>query len=471
MMENDGDLREKAYKIIKRKGDLFSVKFKNSDLDTLLHELDVYQAELESQNEELRIIEQDLIIANEKNQKLFNEAPFPYLLIDNNLSVVEANFLAQKFFNFAKSKKSRILFSTYIKEGEMKKFLDWIISKNYLQHFLELDLVNFDKKPNKFRLFLSDYSEKKNWYVLALRDIQEEFNLSNELKKRSLLLNEITQYQENMLMVYDENKSVIFLNDRFLEFFDSENVYDFIIKYGSICNTFIKEEGFFSLDTKIDFNWVDLLINSNKKDNIVLLNEKKTGKIKSFLVVISKSKTNNFICSFSEVTNISLQKSELEKRAFNDELTKIYNRAKFNDFLNEEFSFFKRQELDLSVIMFDIDFFKNINDNYGHDIGDDVLKQLCQIVNERLRESDIFARWGGEEFIILLKVCSKEDACNFAEILRKKIESSIFTNEIKLTCSFGVTSTQSEDSIKTFLKRVDSLLYKSKNSGRNHVSC
>ena len=148
--QNNLELRKKAYEIIQRKGSDISLKFENSDLKTLLHELDVYQAELEAQNEELRNKENDLIIANERNEKLFNEAPFPYLLLDNNLSVVEANFLAQGFFNFARSKKSKKLFSTYIKEGKMKEFLDWIISKAYENNYLELDLVNFNKKSNKF---------------------------------------------------------------------------------------------------------------------------------------------------------------------------------------------------------------------------------------------------------------------------------------------------------------------------------
>ena len=470
-MEENKELREKAYEIIKRKGEFFSLKFQHSDLKTLLHELDVYQAELEAQNEELRNKENDLIIANERNEKLFNEAPFPYLLLDNNLSVVEANFLAQGFFNFARSKKSKILFSTYIKEGKMKEFLDWIISKDYENNYLELDLVNFNKKSNKFKLFLKEYSEEKNWYLLALRDIQKEYDLTKELNKKNSLLSEITQNQENMLMVYDENKNLIFLNDRFLDFFGLENISDFRIKYGSVSNAFIKDEDFFSVDTKLGSNWLDLLINSKNKENIVLLNDKKNDDIKAFIINISKSKTNNFICSYSEITNISLEKRELEKRVYRDELTKIFNRAKFNDFLNTEFSFFKRQKLDLSIIMLDIDFFKDINDNHGHDIGDEVLKYLSQIVNERLRESDIFARWGGEEFVILLKSCPKEEAYRFADELRLKIQNTSFINNISVTCSFGVTSMLEEDSIKDFIKRVDTLLYTSKKNGRNRVTC
>ena len=153
------------------------------------------------------------------------------------------------------------------------------------------------------------------------------------------------------------------------------------------------------------------------------------------------------------------------------QLTKIFNRAKFDDFLNTEFSFFKRQKLDLSIIMLDIDFFKDINDNHGHDIGDEVLKYLSQIVNERLRESDIFARWGGEEFVILLKSCPKEEAYRFADELRLKIQNTSFINNISVTCSFGVTSMLEEDSIKDFIKRVDTLLYTSKKNGRNRVTC
>ena len=136
MPENNEQLREKAYEIIKRKGEVFSSKFESSDLKTLIHELDVYQAELEAQNEELRNKELALINANVKNQKLFNEAPFPYLLLDNSLVIIEANFLAQDFFNFTKSKKSTVLFSTYIKQGEMKKFLNWIVSNEYKNNYL-----------------------------------------------------------------------------------------------------------------------------------------------------------------------------------------------------------------------------------------------------------------------------------------------------------------------------------------------
>ena len=471
MPTDNDDLRERAYDIIKRKGDTFSRKFENSDLVTLLHELDVYQAELEAQNDELRKKEHDLEKLNEQNQKLFDDAPFPYLLLDNTLAVKEANFLAQNFFNFSKSKRQILIFSSFVKEGGMKQFLDWIVSNNYKNNYLELDLISFSKESNKFRLFLKDYSDEKGWYLLALRDIQHEVDLTNDLNQRNLLLNEITQNQENLIMVYDKNYKLIFLNDRFLEFYSSKDISEFQAKYSSIDCTFIKNEGFFSVDTKIDLHWTDMIINSVLKDNLVLLNEKKTDDVKAFIVSISRSKTDNIICSLSEVTNISLEKRKLEKRVFYDELTQIYNRAKFNDFLNTEFSFFKRQSLDLSIVMFDIDFFKDINDNYGHDVGDEVLKYLSEIVSSRLRESDIFARWGGEEFIILLKACSKEDACSFAQSLRHNIEEAIFVNNIKVTCSFGVTSMQEEDTIKTYLKRVDELLYKSKHNGRNCVSC
>ena len=471
MPENNEQLREKAYEIIKRKGEVFSSKFESSDLKTLIHELDVYQAELEAQNEELRNKELALINANVKNQKLFNEAPFPYLLLDNSLVIIEANFLAQDFFNFTKSKKSTVLFSTYIKQGEMKKFLNWIVSNEYKNNYLELDLVNFNKKSNRFRLYLKDYEKGKEGYLLSLRDVQKEVDLAEDLNKKNLLLNEITQNQENLIIVYDNEYNLLFLNDKFLEFYASKDISDFRIKYDSIDCTFIKNEGFFSVDTKINLHWTDMMINSEQKNNLILINEKKSDEVKAFIVSISRSKTDHIICSLSEVTDISLEKRKLEKRVFYDELTQIYNRAKFNDFLNTEFSFFKRQSLDLSIVMFDIDFFKDINDNYGHDVGDEVLKYLSEIVSSRLRESDIFARWGGEEFIILLKACSKEDACSFAQSLRHNIEEAIFVNNIKVTCSFGVTSMQEEDTIKTYLKRVDELLYKSKHNGRNCVSC
>jgi len=155
--------------------------------------------------------------------------------------------------------------------------------------------------------------------------------------------------------------------------------------------------------------------------------------------------------------------------AMHDALTNIYNRHGVYEILNHKLLEFKRVRSDFSVIFFDIDHFKNINDTYGHDIGDYVLENISKLVSSSIRESDIFARWGGEEFIIFLPFTNLKDAKKLAEKLRYKIQEHAFGNVEQITCSFGVTEFREKDTKTSLLKRVDELLYEAKDSGRNIV--
>lgn len=153
-----------------------------------------------------------------------------------------------------------------------------------------------------------------------------------------------------------------------------------------------------------------------------------------------------------------------------DSLTKIYNRMKFTNSLNEEINRAIRYGHSLSIIMFDIDFFKKVNDNYGHDVGDSVLIEISFLVKDNVRKIDVFARWGGEEFIVLLPETEIKGACILAEKLRSSIENHSFSTVKKITSSFGVSELTNEDDYSSFTKRVDEALYIAKNNGRNKVS-
>ena len=163
----------------------------------------------------------------------------------------------------------------------------------------------------------------------------------------------------------------------------------------------------------------------------------------------------------------------LSEKMFKDPLTKAYNRLYFSSRLKEEIERAKRYNHPLSLILLDIDFFKKINDTYGHDVGDLVLKTISQIILENIRKSDLFARIGGEEFAILLPDTSKDKAILVAEKLRETIEKTpiILPNgkQIKVTISLGVTSLKKDDDESSFIKRADEALYDAKKSGRNIV--
>ena len=159
----------------------------------------------------------------------------------------------------------------------------------------------------------------------------------------------------------------------------------------------------------------------------------------------------------------------LERLANYDELTSIYNRHKIDEFLSEQMEIAKRYQRSLSLIFFDIDKFKSINDTFGHKAGDKVLQEIAQVVSKNIRESDGFGRWGGEEFLIALPETDLVGASQLAEKLRREIENHNFPVERKVTCSFGVIEVESETNLDKAIKRVDELLYKAKETGRNKV--
>lgn len=119
--------------------------------------------------------------------------------------------------------------------------------------------------------------------------------------------------------------------------------------------------------------------------------------------------------------------------------------------------------------MIDIDYFKKINDSYGHDVGDEVLIKLSKVLLENIRKVDILARWGGEEFAILMPKINAGEAYKMLEKLRKTIEGTRLINDISITISVGVTELKNTDTFDDLVKRTDEALYKAKNSGRNNV--
>ncbi|NLJ66568.1 MAG: GGDEF domain-containing protein, partial [Clostridiales bacterium] len=123
----------------------------------------------------------------------------------------------------------------------------------------------------------------------------------------------------------------------------------------------------------------------------------------------------------------------------------------------------------LSIAMLDIDHYKEINDSYGHDVGDEVLKKLSKTLLRNIRKVDILARWGGEEFAILMPKNNAEEAYKMLERLRMIIENTQFINDIRITISAGVAELKDSDISDDLVRRADEALYKAKNNGRNNV--
>jgi diguanylate cyclase (GGDEF)-like protein len=168
-----------------------------------------------------------------------------------------------------------------------------------------------------------------------------------------------------------------------------------------------------------------------------------------------------------------LQKVEL--LAITDPLTEIYNRRHFETIFKKEFTRVIRYKTPLSCLMIDIDHFKRINDTFGHQTGDSVLKEIAQIIKSCLRtEVDIVARWGGEEFIVLLTQTKKEEAFNPALRMVKTISENAFsgiTSHEQITISIGIAGAPdpSIDNGENLIRAADNALYEAKNKGRNRI--
>ncbi|HHX77219.1 MAG TPA: GGDEF domain-containing protein [Firmicutes bacterium] len=164
-----------------------------------------------------------------------------------------------------------------------------------------------------------------------------------------------------------------------------------------------------------------------------------------------------------------LKNKELESIATRDTLTGIFNRLKFNEELDKWLHYSKRYKTALSLIMFDFDDFKQVNDTFGHLAGDRVISGVAALVQDNIRDTDVFARWGGEEFVILMPNTGGNDARKLAFRLQNAIENLVFPEAGKITCSFGVVSLREEDTADTLLIRADQLLYTAKQKGKNIV--
>jgi len=155
-----------------------------------------------------------------------------------------------------------------------------------------------------------------------------------------------------------------------------------------------------------------------------------------------------------------------------DPLTNLLNRRTCEDKFKYEIDRFQRTKVPFSIILCDIDHFKNINDNYGHNIGDLVLVQVATILQEASRKTDINFRWGGEEFLILLPDTELEGAIIAGEKIREKIETAMFEldkNKLSVTMSFGVSEYEEEQIMEDCVKVADGYLYEAKRAGRNRL--
>ncbi len=266
----------------------------------------------------------------------------------------------------------------------------------------------------------------------------------------------------NPIIVTNGNEVVI-ANGNFLSFFNCKSLEEFVKYNANIENLFIKNKDYFSLDViDDDILWTDYVYKNKNLTLVSILN--KDGEAAVFEITINKLQEyeNHYVVVFTDITAIQNEKKLLEEMAYTDHLTKIYNRQMFDQLYLKELENKKRYSDALSLIMLDIDHFKSVNDTYGHDVGDKVLITLTKLITKHLRTNDIFARWGGEEFMILLPRTNIDVAYNKAQELRHLIEKYRDNTIPNITISLGVTQILNSDNELSAFTRVDKALYQAK---------
>lgn len=170
------------------------------------------------------------------------------------------------------------------------------------------------------------------------------------------------------------------------------------------------------------------------------------------------------------IKKINFMYKQTKHMSVTDPLTKLFNRRHFETEFEREYKRAKRYNNDLSIAVIDIDFFKKINDTYGHSCGDYVLREIAYIMTDNFRQTDILFRYGGEEFVVVLTETSSDTACVPIERLRNRIENNEFrfnNQQIKVTISAGISSKTDFENCYEMFDDADKALYKAKETGRN----
>ncbi len=325
---------------------------------------------------------------------------------------------------------------------------------------LELNVYN-DEIGNMVKFFYEMQDRLRKEYML------------NESKRIALIQSEhrfkkLFDYQKNITIISDGTKTID-ANLALYIFLGIESLDTFYEKYDDLSELFIYSNSTANLKSiPYGSTWIRELKNIDQKDRIISMKNSR-GKVYFFAVSLGFYEHNNFIVSFTDISSTLSENMDLSQKLEHDKLTGTFNREFFYNNID---NIIKHSTIKsyLSVTILDIDFFKSVNDTKGHDAGDRVLIELCDLVESSIRDDDYLVRWGGEEFILLMKIDSKYKLITALEHLRKKIELNEFTDVKRLTCSFGVSIYKDDEDIDVTIKRADLALYDAKNSGRNKVS-
>ena len=285
-----------------------------------------------------------------------------------------------------------------------------------------------------------------------LNKIAENLYLKKEIKSYFELIEILFNLQQNGIILIDKYYNIKLMNKTFKNFLEAESIEPFETLDGLFKN-FMNED-----NSSIN---VENILHTPKTSIICKCKNRNV-----YFDVDIVEHNDYYLINFYDVTKYKMENEILKEKSMIDELTQIYNRKKLDEIKE------KLVDTKICIIMFDIDHFKQINDTYGHLKGDEVLKILTKVIKENIRSEDVFIRWGGEEFLIILQNLDDiEIAKKLAEKLKKAINDTEVYQVGHFSCSFGVACDfiDNINDIDLIINEADKALYLAKNNGRNRV--
>ena len=287
-----------------------------------------------------------------------------------------------------------------------------------------------------------------------------------QLKKQVKLLVQAMEQMDEMVRITDVNGNITYVNEA-LTHYTGYKKSELIGRSNNIFKSSTHSDEFYKnlWDTILSKNIYKGIFVNKKKDGELYYDEQ----VITPIVDTSNGEIHSFISTGKDITKRVELEKKLKTLATIDTLTGISNRYQINKYIEETIQRVERFKGSFALFMFDIDHFKNVNDTYGHDIGDVVLQEFSQVIQENIRTIDMLGRWGGEEFLLISENISQENALLLAEKLREAVWKYNFTSAKHITVSIGVGIYTGEDTKELLLKKVDNALYEAKESGRNKV--
>lgn len=398
-------------------------------------------------------------------EKLMDRSGDGMIVLDSRNYIIDINESAARLLNLTVASLLGKKLADYLPNA---KFL----SREALEEELSTELEIEAPTPRFFDVLVTPLFEGQKTIIgslVVLRDITKR--RQNEL--RLLLLNQTVEQSPNSVVITDLDGNITYVNSAFTA------ITGYSAKEVLGKKTSILKSGYMSKEVYENL-WQTIL--SGKTWEGELNNIKKGGELfwentRIAPLLNQDGEISNFVAIKVDITERKRAQDELERMAITDHLTGLFNRRYFFEVAQKEFLKSIRYNRPLSVVLFDIDMFKSINDTYGHLAGDQILAQIGVILTQKERETDLSARYGGEEFVLLLPETNCEGARNTAERLRSLLETSPIyyeNHKIQFTASFGVAGIGNRDYPETFdylILQADKALYEAKRISRNTVVC